>query len=389
MRRVGGDRGNRHFLPVEPLRIELLAVEPERQLEAAAELGRLARQPLGHDRLTEALEDPTESDLGLVDIALHLDERHRQLNRASIRIEQGVVRVLPTLVAHATTGALGVLDEAVLVRVAVEVDPFEGAQDGGEQLDEQILVVEPIHHFDRGDEEERGAVDGSVVGRVRDQLEVGELAVARLVQDFSRLLLARRVDLPSLMLREVAQGSARDFRIEHQGLDGGDQRIAAERGREPGDARHREEAAVELLEQDAQVHLAATQQAAVEKGVVGADPGRIVVPPPIGALQRLQRVVVEITQHRLVLADHRDDVDHERDGVFRVQVEMPAQGAVLVERAWLRLDDDFGAAQEAVLAVVGEGQAPSVDFGRSYRAESLHLVAAHVEHVAKVALDPE
>ena len=191
------------------------------------------------------------------------------------------------------------------------------------------------------------------------------------------------------MLREVAQGSASDFRIEHERLDGGDQCIAPEGRREPGDARHGEEPAVELLQQDSQVHLAAAQQAAVEEGIVGADPGRVVVPAAIGPLQRLQRVVVEVTQYRLVLADHRDDIDHERDRVFRVEVEMPVQRSVLIERARLRLDDNLGSAQEAILAVIGEGQAPGVDLGRSNRAEGLHLVATHIEHVAKVALDPQ
>ena len=38
VRRVGGDRGDRHLLPVESLRVELLAVEPECQLEAAAQV---------------------------------------------------------------------------------------------------------------------------------------------------------------------------------------------------------------------------------------------------------------------------------------------------------------------------------------------------------------
>src|SRR2546429_8417630 len=139
MRRIRGDRGDLYLLPVEALRIELLTVEPERQLEATPELGRLSRQPLGHDRLAEALEDAAQPHLGLVDVSLYLDERHRQFHRASIRIEQRVMRVLPTLGTHAAAGALGVLDEAVVVRIAVEVDPLEGAQDGGQQPNERIL----------------------------------------------------------------------------------------------------------------------------------------------------------------------------------------------------------------------------------------------------------
>ena len=76
MRRVGGDGRDRRLVPVESLRIELLAVEPVSQLETAAKLGGLARQPLRHHRLAEALEDPAESDLGLVDVALDLDQGH-------------------------------------------------------------------------------------------------------------------------------------------------------------------------------------------------------------------------------------------------------------------------------------------------------------------------
>ena len=100
------------------------------------------------------------------------------------------MRIFPTLVAHAAAGALGVLDEAVMVGIAVGVDPLESAPDRGQELDEQILVVEPVHHFDRGDQEERRAVDGSVVGRVGDEFQVGQFAVASLVQDLARLLLA-------------------------------------------------------------------------------------------------------------------------------------------------------------------------------------------------------
>ena len=39
--------------------------------------GQLARQPLGHHGLAEPLEDSAETYLGLIDVALHLDESHR------------------------------------------------------------------------------------------------------------------------------------------------------------------------------------------------------------------------------------------------------------------------------------------------------------------------
>ena len=138
------------------------------------------------------------------------------------------------------------------------IDPFQRAQHRGQQFDEKILVVEPIHHLDGADEKERRAIDGAVVGRVWDQLEVGQLPVAEFVQDFARFLLAAGIDAPSLLLSQVTQGASCDLWIDHEGLDRRDQCITTERGREPRNAGHRKQAGVVLLEQDSKIHLAAT-----------------------------------------------------------------------------------------------------------------------------------
>ena len=119
-------------------------------------------------------------------------------------MEQRVGGILPALVAHTAGGALRILDEAVVVRIAIAVDPGQRAEQGGQKFDEQILVVEPVHHFDGADQEQRRAIDGPVVGRVRNQLEIGELAVASLMQNLAGLLLAGRVDLLALVPGQVA-----------------------------------------------------------------------------------------------------------------------------------------------------------------------------------------
>ena len=172
-------------------------------------------------------------------------------------------------------------------------------------------------------------------------------------------------------------------------MDRGDQGIATKGRREPGDARHREEAAVEFFEEDPQVHLAAPEQTAVEEGVVGADSRGVVMPAPVGRLQGLQRVVVEIAEHRLVFAHQRDDVDHQADGLLAGQRKVPGQRAIVVDGAGRAVDDHLGASDDAVLAVVGEGDAAAADLGCSQGAHRLPLVAADIEHVTEVRLDPQ
>src|SRR5439155_27239199 len=131
---------------------------------------------------------------------------------------------------------------------------------------------------------------------MRDLFEIRELTIASLVQNLAGLFLTGRVEQVAGVLGEVAQSPARDLRVKHQRLDGRDERVAAEGRREPGNTCHRKQAAVELFEQDAKIHLAAAQEAAVEEGVIGADPGCLLVPSAIRGLQRLPGVIVEITE---------------------------------------------------------------------------------------------
>src|ERR1700737_5039334 len=70
-------------------------------------------------------------------------------------------------------------------------------------------------------------------------------------------------------------------------------------------------------------------------------------------------------------------------------MEVPGDGAVLVEGEGPGVDDDLGAPQDAILAVVGEADAAATDLGRSQRAAGLPLVSADVEHVAEVGLHPD
>ena len=69
---------------------------------------------------------------------------------------------------------------------------------------------------------------------MRPQAAVHHLAGADLVEDLAGLLVGVPVDLLALVLGQVAQHAARELRVEVQQEDRADQRVAAERDREPG-----------------------------------------------------------------------------------------------------------------------------------------------------------
>src|ERR1700675_2832199 len=69
-------------------------------------------------------------------------------------------------------------------------------------------------------------------------------------------------------------------------------------------------------------------------------------------------------------------------------MEMPGQGAVVLG-GWRLIDHDFGAADHAVAAIVGVGDAAIADLERPDRAAVLVLVAADIEHVAEVGIESQ
>ena len=85
-------------------------------------------------------------------------------------------------------------------------------------------------------DEERRRVDAAVVAAERDLVQFRHFAEARLVQDLAGLGVGGGIDRRRLDAGEVAQHAAGDARVEPQGFERGDQRVAAEGGREPGDA---------------------------------------------------------------------------------------------------------------------------------------------------------
>src|SRR5205085_9939042 len=115
------------LVAVERERVVAAALlDPERLVEAAAELVRLALEPLSELRLAPRVaRELADAALRVVDVALYLARRDRAACGAPVAEALRVAGVLPGLVRQAARGAAFVLHEAVAVPVAVLVDPAQ------------------------------------------------------------------------------------------------------------------------------------------------------------------------------------------------------------------------------------------------------------------------
>ena len=100
-------------------------------------------------------------------------------------------------------------------------------------LVEERIVAEPLPRLVQRDQIERRGVGGTVVRRVRDQAEVGELAAAHLVGDLAGLGIAEVVELGRLQLGELLERAPGERGMNDHVLQAGDERVAAEERDEP------------------------------------------------------------------------------------------------------------------------------------------------------------
>ena len=196
-----------------------LGLEPARVVHAP--------QPLGATRRQE---------LGAVDVALHLGQRDRAFRQTAVGMEDGVLGILPALVGEPLLGRAVVFDEAVAVGIAGPVDPGERGLDGGPQIHDGGVVAGALGIETRQHDEQRRGIDAAVIKAERHLAQGCHLAFAHLVQDLSRLRVRGRIVGLGLERGEAPQHALRDARIEPEHLQRGDQSVAAERGRIPGDA---------------------------------------------------------------------------------------------------------------------------------------------------------
>ena len=134
-----------------------------------------------------------------------------------------------------------VLLEAVVVPVAELVDPGHRRLGVREVSAQQRRVGAPVVQVRQHDDEQARRVMRPVVRLVRQDLQLGELAVPDLVRDLARFHVAFRVVLGRLQLRQPAQRPAGELREARDALHRHDQRVATEQRHEPRHAGSRDE----------------------------------------------------------------------------------------------------------------------------------------------------
>jgi hypothetical protein len=147
---------------------------------------------------------------------------------------------VPSVVEAGLGIAALVLDVAILVAIAVVVDPGHGGARLALDVAHELVVPRPALVFLEQDEEQHRAVGGAVVGRVRPILERGQLAQADLVQDLPRLGVPERIVLARLQEGQRPERGRRQLGDEGERLEAGEQAIAPEHRHEPGEARRRQ-----------------------------------------------------------------------------------------------------------------------------------------------------
>ena len=207
-----------------------------------------------------------------MDVALHLDQGDRARGLAAVRVEHRIRAVLPALVREPGLGCAGVAEESVAVGSALALDPGHRCQQGRPQGSDQGEVPGAVGVGARQHHEQGCRVDAAVVAAEGQLLEPRHLALAGLVHDLARGGVREVQGLGSLVRGEEAEDPLCQRRVEPERLQRGDDRVAAERGREPGDARVGVRTRRELGSQERQIG-ARLAEPLVEHAAGAADGG--------------------------------------------------------------------------------------------------------------------
>ena len=182
---VGCDRQHLVLVSIERVDIKSQFLIPEGVVEPLEQSGSLGTQRLRAVRLSERLENLSHADPGTVDVALQLAQRLRPLHKRAIGIHDRIARILPGHVLVADWGARLVLLKPIAVAVAVFVDPGEASFRRRHMPFQQPFVAGRAPSCVQGYQIERRRIRGSVIGCVRDELEMRKLAIAQFVEDFA------------------------------------------------------------------------------------------------------------------------------------------------------------------------------------------------------------
>src|SRR5947209_435737 len=159
--------------------------------------------------------------------ALLLAARHQWLHLAAVVVDNRIAGILPRLMLDALLGAGLVLVKAVVVHIAVPVEPAQRFQRRIEKAPDQIAVTGPMPQlrYDKGIERRRR--DRAVVTASWIEVQQVERSGVRLVQHPSGLLVSPGVVSLALPRSELCQRAPKRAGPDHGSLPGRRQGVPA------------------------------------------------------------------------------------------------------------------------------------------------------------------
>ena len=358
---------------------------PERRLEALGKQKRRGfelRRPLDQSQAPGAAR---RQPLAGKDIPLNLRQRDVALGELPIGMKDRVEGILPALVGKPLLGSALILDESVLVGIAGAVDPLQRRLDRRPQLGQRCLVAGAFDIKAGQQDEQRGRIDTAVILCERHLAQRGHLAAAHLVQDFAGLGVGERIRGLGLEEGEPPQHALGNARIDPQHLQRGNQSVAAERGRIPGNARIRVLPLRRFRHQHIEVGHRLAQHL-VEDIVRRLDAGRAAGQAPHLATVRQQAAK---ERHRLVhdrlVAGYRDE---QCDHFLGRQLEMIGR-RVDGEPCRPRLEMQGGNACLAVEPAIFQHDIGGAEQPAGAHSPARPALATHLEQIGKIIVEQQ
>src|SRR5690348_9562014 len=115
------------FLAIQRDRVGRNLIAPEGSLKAGSQRFCLGLQLSGARSFAENGCQPGRPALGRVDVALHFAQRDWSPCQRAVGMEDGIIRIFPTLLDQSILGMARILHQTVAVAIAVSVDPGQGA----------------------------------------------------------------------------------------------------------------------------------------------------------------------------------------------------------------------------------------------------------------------
>ena len=269
---VGPDRVHRALLTVEGEGVGRPVRDPERSLEAGSEMLGVLRQSHGERGVAKSSRQPGHPNARVVRVGLDFDQGDRPVGDPAVPIADRVGRVLPAMLDQAAMCPAPILDEAVAVEVAVVLHPLERGKGIRPELLHEPEVAGPVIGLAEQDEPEGRHVSRPVVPAERYLAGPGHLTAAYLMRDLPRLRVSGRIVRGGLEGRQDPERIDGQAGVHEKRPEAGQDCIAAEQRREPGDASGQESLARAGPGRDEEVQVRdAPCHDPVERGIVGSD----------------------------------------------------------------------------------------------------------------------